>query len=115
MVSLHLMDSSRLAKFITRFPVSGSQVVEQVRYQDSAGRVYINSEQYFEGVPLEVWVFTIGGYQVCYKWLKDRKGRILTFEDLHHYQKIVVALAETICLMGEIDAAIMGHGGWPID
>ena len=115
LVSLHLMESSRLEKFITRFPVSGSQVVEQVRYQDTGRRVYINAEQYFEGVPPEVWAFTIGGYQVCHKWLKDRKGRTLTFEELHHYQKIVVALAETICLMGEIDAAIMGHGGWPID
>ena len=115
LVSLHLMESSRLEKFITGFPVPGSQVVEQVRYQDSARRVYINAEQYFEGVPPEVWAFTIGGYQVCHKWLKDRKGRTLTFEELHHYQKIVVALAETICLMGEIDAAIMGHGGWPID
>ena len=89
--------------------------MEGVRYEDSQGRVYINSEQYFEGIPPEVWAFTIGGYQVCHKWLKDRKGRTLTFEDLHHYQKIVVALAETIRLMGEIDAAIDAHGGWPID
>ena len=114
LVSLHLMESPRLETFITRFPVSGSQVVEGVRYEDSARRVYINSEQYFEGIPPEVWAFTIGGYQVCHKWLKDRKGRTLTFEDLHHYQKIVVALAETIRLMGEIDAAIDAHGGWPI-
>lgn len=58
--------------------------------------------------------FTIGGYQVCHKWLKDRKGQTLSFEDLHHYQR-VVALAETIRLMGEIDAAIEAHGGWPIN
>ncbi len=76
--------------------------------------VYINSEQYFEGISPEVWAFTIGGYQVCHKWLKDRKGRTLSFADLHHYQKIVVALAETIRLMAEIDAAIDAHGGWPI-
>jgi hypothetical protein len=109
------MESPRLETFITGFPVPGSQVVEGVRYKDSARRVYINSEQYFEGVPPDVWAFTIGGYQVCHKWLKDRKGRTLSFEDLHHYQKIVVALAETIRLMGEIDAAIDANGGWPIN
>ena len=111
LVSLHLMESPRLENFITRFPSSGSQVVEGVRYVDSDKRVYINSEQYFEGILPEVWAFTIGGYQVCQKWLKDRKGRTLTFEDLHHYQKIVVALAETIRLMEEIDAAIDAHAG----
>ena len=114
LVALHLMESPRLETFITRFPVSGSQVVEGVRYEDSQGRVYINSEQYFEGITPEVWAFTIGGYQVCHKWLKDRKGRTLTFEDLHHYQKVIVALAETIRLMGEIDAVIDANGGWPI-
>jgi hypothetical protein len=115
LVSLHLMESPRLGTLITKFPVPGSQRVEEVRYQDTARRVYINSEQYFEGVPPEVWAFTIGGYQVCHKWLKDRKGRTLTFEDLHHYQKIIVALAETIRLMEEIDAVILAHGGWPLD
>jgi predicted helicase len=115
LASLHLMESPALDKLITRFPVAGSQVVEEVHYLDSARRVYINSEQYFEGVPPDVWGFTIGGYQVCHKWLKDRKGRTLTFEDLHQYQKIIVALAETIRLMAEIDAAIDAHGGWPMD
>jgi hypothetical protein len=115
LVSLHLMEAPRLETFITRFPIAGSQVVEGVRYEDSARRVYINSEQYFEGIPPEVWFFTIGGYQVCHKWLKDRKGRTLSFEDLHHYQRVVVALAETIRLMGEIDAVIDSHGGWPIE
>jgi len=115
LVSLHLMESPHLENLITRFPVPGSQVVEGVRYEDSARRVYINSEQYFEGVPPDVWAFTIGGYQVCHKWLKDRKGRTLTFVDLHHYQRVIVALAETIRLMGEVDSVIMAHGGWPID
>ena len=61
----------------------------------------------------EVWHFHIGGYQVCQKWFKDRKGRTLTKDDLAHYQKIVVALSETIRLMTEIDSAIEQHGGWP--
>jgi hypothetical protein len=115
LVSLHLMEAPRLETFITRFPIPGPQVVEGVRYEDSARRVYINSEQYFEGIPPEVWAFTIGGYQVCHKWLKDRKGQTLSYEDLHHYQKVIVALAETIRLMTEVDADIDAHGGWPIE
>jgi hypothetical protein len=70
--------------------------------------------QYFGGVPQAVWDFHIGGYQVCHKWLKDRKGRKLTYEDTQHYQKVVVALSETIRLMGEIDEVVARHGGWPI-
>jgi predicted helicase len=67
--------------------------------------------QYFEGIPPEVWNFHIGGYQVCEKWLKDRRGRTLTYGDLEHYCKVVTALSETIRLMAEIDAAIPK---WPI-
>jgi hypothetical protein len=66
-----------------------------------------------EGVREEVWNFYIGGYQVCEKWLKDRKGRTLSKDDLAHYHKIVVALSETIRLMQEIDEVIEQHGGWP--
>lgn len=58
-----------------------------------------------------MWTFQVGGYQVLDKWLKDRRGRLLTFDDLMHYQKIVVALQETIRLMAEIDAAILT---WPV-
>jgi len=111
LASLHLMDSPKLNTFITKFPVSGSSVVEKVRYVDNHRRVYINKTQHFEDVPKEVWQFHIGGYQVCEKWLKDRKGRTLTSNDIDHYQKIVVALAETIRLMREIDDIIPG---WPL-
>jgi hypothetical protein len=76
-----------------------------------AGRVYINAEQYFDGVPASVWNYQIGGYQVANKWLKDRKGRLLTFDELQHYQRIISALAETIRLQAEIDAAIPA---WPM-
>ena len=67
----------------------------------------------FHGVPENVWNFHIGGYQVCAKWLKDRKGRTLTDEDIAHYHKIVIALSHTIRLMAEIDQVIETHGGWP--
>ena len=64
-------------------------------------------------MPEAVWNFHIGGYQVCEKWLKDRKGRTLTKDDIAHYHKTVVALNETIRIMGEIDRIIEAHGGWP--
>jgi hypothetical protein len=86
-----------------------------LNHQPEQGRVYVNKEQYFEGVPQKVWNFHVGGYQVCQKWLKDRKGRTLTFEDIQHYQRVVSALAEAIELMGQIDVAIEEHGGWPIE
>jgi len=71
------------------------------------GKVYINETQYFDGVPSNVWEFYIGGYQVAHKWLKDRKDAELTFEDILHYQKIIVSLNETIRIMTEIDL-VMG-------
>ena len=67
----------------------------------------------FRGVPENVWNFHVGGYQVCGKWLKDRKGRVLTDDDVAHYHKIVIALTETIRLMAGIDQVIETHGGWP--
>ncbi len=86
--------------------------VEKVRYATADNRVYINNDQYFEGVPEEVWEFRVGGYQVLDKWLKDRRGRTLSWEDTQHYQKVVVALSETRRLMTEIDEIIPG---WPIE
>ena len=113
LVSLHLMESPLLEKLYTqvKFDIPGSGVVEKVRYDEKAQRVYINKEQYFEGVTPAVWNFHIGGYQVCKKWLKDRKGRTLTYDELTHYQKVIVALKETIRLMAEIDGLIPG---WPV-
>lgn len=114
LVFLHLLESPALERFITRFPISGSDELEVMRYDENSQRVYINADQYFEGVPPEVWAFQVGGYQVCQKWLKDRRGRHLSSDYRNNYQKIVVALAETIRLMGKIDAAIDAHGGWPM-
>lgn len=118
LVGLHLIEQH--APAITTYPVAGDNAVENVRYTapgeggSEQGRVWINREQYFEGVPPEVWNFYVGGYQVCQKWLKDRKGRKLTYPDLTRYQRIVSALNETIRLMSEIDTVIEEHGGWPI-
>lgn len=113
LVGLHLLE--RVPKAFTTYPIKGGDTVEKVRYQepmhDEPGRVYINNSQYFENVPTEVWDFHIGGYQVCEKWLKDRKGRALSYDDIRHYTNITVALSETIRIMQEIDDAIPE---WPI-
>ena len=107
LVSLHLMESPVLNHLITGFPISGASEVEKVRYvEQKPGRVYINKDQYFDGIDPELWKFQIGGYQVLHKWLNDRKGRNLSSDDLFHYQRIVIALKETIRLMKEIDSLI---------
>ncbi len=112
LVALHLMESPRLDGFITAYNVPGDNLVEKVRYVDNKKRVYINKEQFFDGVPQDVWEFHVGGYRVCEKWLKDRKGGKLAFDDIRHYQRMVVALNKTIRLMQDIDRAIPQ---WPID
>jgi predicted helicase len=111
LVALHLMGSPKLNRHLTKFVGQGDNEVVKVRYEDET--VWINPAQGFRDVPEDVWQFHIGGYQVCEKWLKDRKGRELSADDITHYHKIVVALNETIRLMAEIDKVIDAHGGWP--
>lgn len=115
LVSLHLMRSPYLKNPFTTFPRNGSNVMEKAKYDPNEVRVYINKEgQYFDNVPEETWNFRVGGYQVLDKWLKDRKGRILSTEDIEHYRRIVTALHETYQIMHEIDEVIDAHGGWPL-
>ena len=111
LVALHLMESPLLSSFITTYPVEGSHEVEKVQYVENDKRVQINKTQYFGNVPKDVWEFHVGGYQVAQKWLKDRKGRKLIVDDINHYQKIILALRETIRLMAEIDSLIPS---WPL-
>lgn len=98
---LHLLESPLLSKRITKYPIDGSNEVTKPVYKD--GKVYINDTQYFEGVPQVAWEFYIGGYQPAQKWLKDRKERVLTYEDITHYQRVIIALTETARIMQEID------------
>jgi hypothetical protein len=92
--------------------VAGDNAVEKPRYVPGAdpeqGRVYINATQYFDGVPAATWAFRVGGYQVCEKWLKDRKGRTLTLADVEHYSQVVAALVATRKLMAQVDVAANG-------
>ncbi|HMQ46915.1 MAG TPA: hypothetical protein PKA00_05440 [Saprospiraceae bacterium] len=98
---LHLLESPTVEKYLTQYPADGDNVVGKIKYEN--GNVYINEAQYFANVPPIAWEFYIGGYQPAQKWLKDRKGRELGFEDILHYQKIIVALVETDRVMREID------------
>lgn len=108
LVDLHLMKSKKLNKLITKIYGKGDNAVTEVTYKPIEKQIYINKDQYFEGVEKEVWEFKIGGYQVLDKWLKDRKKakRSLSFDDIFHYQKVVVALKETMEIMQEIDRII---------
>jgi len=135
LVGLHLLETPKVDEFVTTFPRKGSDTVEKVRYvepqasssprpsprrgeggrrpgEDVAGLVFINDEQFSAGVRPEEWEFHVGGYQVLQKWLKDRKGRKLSNDDIRHYQRVVVAIRETIRLMAEIDKAIPQ---WPME
>jgi predicted helicase len=98
---IHLLESPVVEKFITSYPNDGANQVVKITYED--GKVRINEQQYFDNVPPVAWNFYIGGYQPAQKWLKDRKGRTLYFDDIMHYQKIIVALTETSRIMKEID------------
>ena len=83
------------------FPIAGDNIVEKIDYHDN--KIYINKSQYFDAVTPELWAFHIGGYQVCQKWLKDRKGRQLSYDDCKHYLNILAALEQTQILMLAID------------
>lgn len=113
LAELHLFISKKLDEFSTQFEDCGYRIIAPGHPKYKNGKVIINKQgDGFTGVPEEVWNFYVGGYQVCHKWLKDRKGRTLSDDDIRHYQRIVVALKETITLMQKIDEAIPS---WPIE
>ncbi len=112
---IHLMESDELSPLITQYPVDGDNTVTRKivkkdwQITDKAaglGRVWINDAQYFDNIPVKAWEFYIGGYQPAQKWLKDRHGRTLSYEDILHYQKIIKALVLTDEIMWEIDEVL---------
>ncbi|MGD0191940.1 MAG: type ISP restriction/modification enzyme [Rhizomicrobium sp.] len=113
LVGLHLMESPALEKSSCIYRGTTNPEVGKISF--GSDTVWLDKEQTcgFKGVPESVWNFHIGGYQVCEKWLKDRRRRTLSKDDIVHYQKIVVALDETIRLMDMIDEVIEKYGGWP--
>lgn len=122
LVRAHLLEMSAVENSVPTYFGSANPTVEKISFSGETVWLNVAKDAGFEGVPEEVWNFQIGSYQVCEKWLKDRQakggknprpGRVLTDEDIEHYQKIIVALSETIRIMAEIDEVIEAHGGWP--
>ena len=126
LLSWHLMESTDLDHPVTDYAGPRNPQVGRVGW--SNGTVWLDAAKTnarerhravkpgrfgFHGVPEDVWDFQIGGYQVCHKWLKDRKGRTLSDDDIAHYQTIVEALKLTIAGMAAIDEVIDHFGGWP--
>jgi predicted helicase len=98
---LHLMDPATIGTTPLPFKGEGDAVVAKPCFE--GGKVWINETQYFDTAPEVSWTFYIGGYQPAQKWLKDRKGRALTFDDAKHYQCILKILSETDRIMNTIE------------
>lgn len=117
LVGLHTMNATPSPVLPLRFPIAGDNLVARrhPRYMpptaDTHGRIYINADQYFDGVPQEVWDYVVGGFQVAKKWMKDRVERTLDFDDLSQYQNALQAIARTIEATAEIDELLPG---WPM-
>ncbi len=112
LVALHLMRAPELSQPASSYPQAGTDLVERVTYDEQERRVFINKTQHFTHVPPEVWEFHVGGYQVAEKWLKDRRGRKLSYDDQQHYKGIITVLGRTIELMARIDQRIPA---WPLE
>lgn len=107
LVKLHLLEAPELESPIAHFEGQGNGCVgngkEGIRYDAETERVYINDTQYFAPVPQSVWEYTIGCYQVCEKWLKHRKDRTLSLDEIQIYLRMVSALSRTISIQQELD------------
>jgi hypothetical protein len=123
LIDLHLMESTAMQDGSVTYV--GPEEPRVLRVQWSDETVWLDAPATgnvgpahhgtmgFHGVDRSTWELHVGGYPVCYKWLKDRKGRALSRDDIAHYQRIVSTLAETIRLMASIHGVIEQHGGWP--
>jgi len=112
LIDLHLLRDPALQTPSCKYPVGGDHRVERVEYDEKAQRVWINGAQYFEPVPPEVWAYRVGGYPVCHKWLDDRKGATLPYDERLTYQRMVTALSGTLALQAQIDAVARAAWGW---
>ena len=103
LADLHLLNAKQLDKPLARYQGEGNNRVEKTIYDEKKKRVYLNKTQYFEGISSDVWNYQVGGYQVCDKWLKDRKERILSLDEIQLYCRIVTAISKTIEIQEDID------------
>jgi predicted helicase len=113
LIKLHLLDEYQIAD--SQILYTGKENTQVEKATHSLNTIWLDKAQAsgFVGVDEKIWNYHIGGYQVCQKWLKDRKGTFLSMDDIKHYQKIIISLGETIEIAEKIDDAINIHGGWP--
>lgn len=105
---LHLMEPAAIGETPFPFTGDGDNEVTAPRFEadGETGRVWINATQAFENIPAIAWTFPIGGYQPAQKWLKDRRGKKMSWQDIGHYQRIIKVLTETARIMDEINLAL---------
>ncbi|KPJ58502.1 MAG: hypothetical protein AMS15_08280, partial [Planctomycetes bacterium DG_23] len=103
LIDLHLLKSPELEESAVHFPESGSNIVERVKFDEAAQSVYINKPQHFAGIAPEVWQYRIGAYQVLEKYLKDRRKRKLSLDEINHYKKMAKAIEMTMGVESKID------------
>jgi len=103
LTELHLLKSQELNIPICKLLEKGDNVIKKVEYNEKEERVCINENQCFEKIPREIWQYQIGSYQVCEKWLKDRRKLALSYENIIHYCKVVTAIQKTIEIQKQID------------
>jgi len=103
LIDLHLLKSKKLNKTVAKFEGIGLNEVKKREYDKKEKKLYINDQQYFAGIEIEVWEYYIGGYQVLDKWIKDRVGRNLSREEAEYYLKVITSLQNTIELQKEVD------------
>jgi hypothetical protein len=115
LVSLHLGSNTHRSIGSAGVTYRGSPTPEvdsgYPKFDD--GRVLVGGSSWFEKVNHDMWSFVIGGYQICNKWLKDRRGRVLTDKEIGQYKNILIALRDTLRIGSEIDKLVDAHGGWP--
>lgn len=103
LVDLHLLKDKNLKSPSVKFLGQGLNTVKERKYDEKQRKLYINENQYFSGIELEVWNYYIGGYQILDKWIKDRVGKNLSSEEVNHYIKIINSLSKTIEIQKEVD------------
>jgi len=123
LVALHLLEAPSLAEVTKRYFGPARPAVGRVDWVD--GTVWLDAPPKrkgkevqpgtvgFRDVPEAVWNFRMGGYQVCERWLDARAGRVLSAEDIAYYERVIVAITETLRVIRQIDEVIEQHGGWP--
>lgn len=114
LIGLHLLDQRNESSLVTKSRAPDVPMLVAPDYpRFTSGRIFLNAMDFIDGVSEAVWNYHVGSYRVCEKWLKDRRRRMLSHDDLAHYRKVITAIEKTIRVQQKIDKIIQLHGGWP--